>query len=886
MHPNWMFLRFDPFNWARAIGYECLEALRVFGYRQVWDETLGDDELVKYTEDSEHNFWADESACEEGWATENQVRTNPRQFWPVRLRFLSRTITRNIGLSGNRRLTLFLALNQYWGGAPVHMNKGSFLPETRFTDEVITMAAFDSWPEDLALRIFKVVPFNMVEKFFTQNFWQYDIEKWGHEAMKIWPIASPRAFCNWNIFTWPQVQARFGWAARAWLSDVSRRVKNDWEHAVLWAWLRQLTRLAVEPKMCMIRWHKQQKDWKLTDKSLWALRNTCSAKAETVMNYLRQLYDEVYSRQPLPEPTPPIEHSHFREAFAALSSVQRALSHEASLYQLITIDYHRQLDPRTKSDIHQFYAARFRDRLDGIHLRIAADCIAFLDMFTRVDPIVLLRIAQSDPAVELLNIVRVELREKFVAVQHAFRPVRQTFDENPDAYAFNMQDFANVTPISAVDNTKRIEKLAKQQLRTLSGPLLSIAQGWIQILERGEQLKSAVDGSPDAEMNRRLAAAANYVNDVKKAQDREVAMRFPPAQDMYRRLSDPMLANLLQQNQNAPDPSMQTQRFNTVAPQQGQINSWQTVYAEASGFVPYRDPRTGFTRFHTANIPTEAGPSVNPTAAAQADAQGQSLVGTFAPGANVQAPGGQFQGPADPEANFRSLMQGLALRPPRPGDPMQPQPGHGGQPAPGGNAVDALSALLEERGRQLLANPALAGQVVPDIYNRALQTVAGPNGAGLINTNVPGANSLFGTAAAQSSMAQQQLEGLVRQQTLGPNPFATLGNLPQQGPRIGVAPPSQAYEPVGSNASQAYPPQGPQSQQQGFPQQPPLQSQGGLPPLRPESQQQGHPPQGPSQPQGFTPPPGYYPPGAFQVPSGAPPGGSEYPDPPQPPPWP
>lgn len=758
------------------------------------------------------------------------------------------------------------------------MNKGSFLPGTRFTDEVITMCAFDSWPSDLALGVFKAIPFNMIQKLFTQHFWHYEMEKWGHEAMKIWPLATPRAFCNWSSFTWPQVQFRFGWAARAWLSDVSKRVKYDYEHAVLWSWLRQMTRLAIEPKLCRVRWNKQQKDWKKTDKSLWALRNACSEKANIVMNYLNQLYNEAYSGQPMPNPAPPIEHVHFRNAFAALSSMHRALSQEASLYQLITIDYHRQIDASTKTDIQDFYAARLRDRLDGIHLRIATDCIAFLDMFTRVDPMILLRIAQSDPAVQLLDTGRLDLREKFLAVQHAFRPVRQTFDEDRQAYVFNIQDFANVSPISAQDNTKRIEKMARKQLRTLSGDLLTIAQGWIQILEQGERLNNAADGSPEAEINRKLAAAANYVREVKRLHEQQAEIQAPPAQEMFRTLSDPNFANLLQQNQNAPDPTMRMQRFNSVAPQQGQINSWQAVYAEAAGFLPYRDPRTGFTRFHRANIPTEAGPSVNPVAAAQAQAQGQSLVGAFAPGGNVQAPGGQSQGQADPEANFRGLMQGLSVRTPLPGGPVPPQPGYGDQPAPGATAIDAMSALLGERGRQLEANPALAGQVVPSIYNRALQTVAGPNGAALINNNVPGANNLFGMSAAQSSMAQQQLEGLIRQQTLGPNPNATLGNLPRQGPGVGVAPPSQAYEPVGSNAFQAFPSARPQNQQQGFQQQAPSQPRGGLPPLRPENQPQGFRSQAPFQPQGGL-QPGYD--GFYGAPFSPEP---EYRDSPQPPP--
>ena len=79
MHPRHVWARFDQ-SWRQEVGAECLRALRVFGYRQVWDETRrGDDTLVMFTEDDDHNFLADETTCEEGWATENQVSANSRQ---------------------------------------------------------------------------------------------------------------------------------------------------------------------------------------------------------------------------------------------------------------------------------------------------------------------------------------------------------------------------------------------------------------------------------------------------------------------------------------------------------------------------------------------------------------------------------------------------------------------------------------------------------------------------------------------------------------------------------------------------------------------------------------------------------------------------------------
>lgn len=676
------------------------------------------------------------------------------------------------------------------------------------------MVCFNSWPR-LEQPVFKAIPFAMFEKFFTQSFWDQELQKWGPEAMKIWPLTAPQAYGSWSVFSWRQVELRFGIPARRWMQAVAERVKYDDEHGMLWQWLQQLALLAVEPKACMIRWKKQQGDWKKTDKLLWTKRNDCKAKADQLLAYLQQLYNEIHSAQPLPSPLPPIEYGYFREAFVALNRMYRALSHEVSTYQLITADYHRQTDPKTKTDIRDFYATNLRTRLDAIHGQITADCIQFLDVFESTDPTVLLRISANGQAVDLLDNDRRLLREKFIAIQHAMRPVRLSFDENPGAYVFNIEDFKYIKPITAQNTAQRIEKTAKQQLHKLSGPLLRIAQGWITILERGERLRNPGDGTPDADLNASLTGASDFVNSIKQRHQAEIARQHPPLPEaaMTSMLMNP---GLLQPNQAVPDASMRAQRFSTVS-RPGQINPWQTVYAEASGFVPYTDPRTGLTRFYRANIPTEAGPSVNPMAAAQAQAQGQNLVAAFAPGfdGNIQLPGGQFQAPADPDAAFRGLMQGLSQTAQAPGAPPNFQPGFA-EPPRGGNAIDAIRALVSQRGQQVQDNPAIAGHVVPSIYNRALQTVAGPNGSGLINNSVPGANNLFGGFAAQNSMANQQMEALIRQSALGPDPYATLGNMAaqqQQGGGMqapgagGLAPANQLYDPVGGNPFQGQQPQ-------------------------------------------------------------------------------
>ncbi|KAK7726180.1 hypothetical protein SLS63_007694 [Diaporthe eres] len=792
-HVDRVWLRLNP-TWEAQIGDEALNLLKIFGYRQVWDDTAFATDLVQRQSEG-HDFFEGEDVCEEGWATEN-------------------------------------------------------------------------------LPVYKAIPFAMFERFFRQSFWDQELQKWGPEALKIWPLDPPRAYGTWSVFKWRQIELRFGAPARRWMQAVSERVQYDDEHGLLWQWLNQLAYLAVEPKACMVRWRRQHYDWKLADKLLWTKRNDCKAKADQVVAYLQQLYNEVNWAQP-------IEPKYFREAFAAMSNMHRALSHEVATYQLITADYHKQTDFKTRADILTFYAPNLCRRLDAIHSQIAADCIQFLDVFESTHPAVLARISQNDQAVDLLDNARRVLREKFVAIQHAIRPVRLSFDQNPLAYAFNIQDFKYIKPISATDTAKRIEKTAKQQLRKLTGPLLTIAQGWISILERGERLRNPIAGTPDADLNARLTSASDFVNALKQRHQMEMAREHPPAADNVTRML--MNPNLLQPNQAAPDETMRVQRFNTASAP-GQINPWQTVYAEASGFVPYRDPRTGLTRFHRANIPTEAGPSVNPTAAAQAQAQGQNLVAAlapgFAPGGDVQLPGGQFQ--ADPDAAFRGLMQGLSQTAQAPGAPPDFQLQLGGQPLNGPNAVDAIRALVNERGRQVQADPAIAGHVVPSIYNRALQTVAGPNGSGLINSNVPGANNLFGMSAAQNSMANQQMEALIRQSALGPDPYATLGNIAaqqvgMQAPGAGVAPANLLYDPVGQPQYQPQvvptPPQNPFPPGGGFqgpdvfppPMAPPFPPAGGYqgpdvfpPPVAP-------PPQAFGGPQQFFPPQPQFPPqGGYQ----------------------
>lgn len=71
-------MRLNP-SWQAQVGDEALNLLKVFGYRQVWDEESLDRDLLQKQEEG-HDFLEDEDDCEEGWATENLVSTDPP--WP------------------------------------------------------------------------------------------------------------------------------------------------------------------------------------------------------------------------------------------------------------------------------------------------------------------------------------------------------------------------------------------------------------------------------------------------------------------------------------------------------------------------------------------------------------------------------------------------------------------------------------------------------------------------------------------------------------------------------------------------------------------------------------------------------------------------------------
>lgn len=402
---------------------------------------------------------------------------------------------------------------------------------TRFIDDLTIMGCLELWPHFRGKRVvpstLQAIPRDMILKFFQEQFWAYDMVKWGHQAMKIWPQEMPKMLARWADFSWGHVERRFGRPARRWIESVFQRMRHDDDHAILWRWLYFKTVKTVEPVMLIIRWRKHHKSWKTTDKALWTARNACSARAAAAQAYLQHLLNEINAwdgTSPLPDPQPePI-----KDCLSAMLALHRDLSTEAGIYQGMVVDYHIQSDLAVKDTIRQLWGEIMHTRLNAIHMAIANDCIQFLDGFLNIDQRVLDRLATVPQVVDLLTTGRNAIRANFAAVREVFNPILRTFDKGfEDEYIFRPADFAGVASATAFDVAKRIERMAQKQLRELDGPARIVAEGWLSLLSTGENLLNAVPGSPAALVNQNLDSVANFIDGVTAAQEHLVAAQYP-----------------------------------------------------------------------------------------------------------------------------------------------------------------------------------------------------------------------------------------------------------------------------------------------------------------------------------------------------------------------
>lgn len=207
--------------------------------------------------------------------------------------------------------------------------------------------------------------------------------------------------------------------------------------------------------------------------------------------------------------------------------MHRSLGIEAKYWQTLTVDYHKMADQTAKDIIQRVHGQGVALRLEAIHLDIVDHCVWFLDSFANLDQRVLDRLGTEPQLVELLTTGRDTLRASFVALRDLLNPVLLSFGDDRIFYSYNPRDFPGIASGNAMDMAQQMERMARRQLRSLSGPARNLADGWLYILNGAGNLVNAAPGSNAAGYNSILDAVADFINGITAAQAQVVAAQHP-----------------------------------------------------------------------------------------------------------------------------------------------------------------------------------------------------------------------------------------------------------------------------------------------------------------------------------------------------------------------
>lgn len=196
-------------------------------------------------------FWEGEPVAEVGFAVENQVSSRP----PL-------TTLCDGGPTNSLCRKIF-------GGIATPIIQGSRIKPRWIQDQVGTLS-LAKWPDseknqhtttkgdrDVVLKtpassVYKIkLPLAMSSffPFFTQGFWDAEVQKYSHQALRIWPGTPQKVTMSRMKFKWRYVRRCLGTTATKWLRRALTAMKNT-SQTVLWKWLDARTKLLVEGDMC------------------------------------------------------------------------------------------------------------------------------------------------------------------------------------------------------------------------------------------------------------------------------------------------------------------------------------------------------------------------------------------------------------------------------------------------------------------------------------------------------------------------------------------------------------------------------------------------------------------------------------------------------------
>lgn len=463
------------------------------------------------------------------------------------------------------------------------------------------MAARTGWASDPGapgrFLLAAPLPRDTYLRYFNQSWWDNDFRTYGMSALKF-DSGSPLSPLSGTLrtlesFSWALVARRYGDDAREWLSRVWDRMKEESDNQILWRYLYYRTVVATEPQACETQWYNEQVSWDEGDLAIWKdwsrLMERLGEMNEAITENADQDADIVEDMA-----DPPLDE--FRRLFAAVRSMQAALSREATYHQNISARYLTLEEGDAKERLWTLYASKIRTRVRDLYIKIAQDLTILLESFDQValrTPNIAAWLRTSSDIDRMWTTDAGDLRAKVQRDMQHLQAVCDVFSDDEGRRQIGVDQLGAIPGAAAQNQAQRLRRLAMRQYGRLraTDPRKRCADEWLEILRHDDLLRAPPRDTPAWHFNRRLSTRAATIDAAVDAQKRLVQEQHPdPA--AARQLAGSALMN--QQPQPPPDSS---------APDRYLSVDQQERFGMASGYLPYQDGVTGFTRF--ARVPTQ-----------------------------------------------------------------------------------------------------------------------------------------------------------------------------------------------------------------------------------------------------------------------------------------
>ncbi|KAF3766937.1 hypothetical protein M406DRAFT_69114 [Cryphonectria parasitica EP155] len=578
--------------------------------------------------------------------------------------------------------------NKYFGGVvgTLASSLGSIptMKAPRFLAEMALMPSFRHWPTapgtQLRFLIHSPLPTQSYLRYFSQTFWNSEVSRFGAEALKF-PPQLVSGTLDWYVFKWKHVRQHFGQAASEWIKKAWSRLKKTADCQILWRWLYFRTFAAADAQSAHHMWYFSREDWFSVDVSVWGNWKAVERAFDAMQKEIQENAPEDDKNPFTYEVNPP--KSEIRAFIQAVTQALAVLNREASFNQIFVLHYQRLEEGPVKEGIFNKYSSSMRRRMlfysDEVIMAILR-CLTFTEQGKI--PLQTWKWLTRDTDISWCFAKQIpDLLSKFRTCWDFYNVTWSLFSQNPRIRQAAQKRRLGAIPSAAVNSmAERLRTVAMHQYFGLhiQDVRRRIADQWKEILEHGEALRNPAPGSQAERINNDCAARNRAIEETLAAEERAIDMKYG---------DEPEPAEVadagLQEDQPLAEDLSRSRDFSREE---------EVIFASLSGYRPYKDAKTGFTKFQ--NVRNQ-----------MSDGQWNAMEGGAPPSSAVPAPD------ADPTAFVDDLETRMAYL----ASQLREQERSG---------MGDLSGLPEDRDMLFGADATARGQAIQKVEDMVRQRTA------------------------------------------------------------------------------------------------------------------------------------------------------------------